>query len=65
METWETRKTLSHCDHDMSARFFSFLFFSQNFAQILKYFAQLCDCMIAAFRNSVSQIYIETDIATL
>ena len=25
---------------------------SPKFAQILKYFAQLCDCMIAAYRNS-------------
>ena len=33
--------------------FFScFTFFSPKFAQILKYFAQSCDCMIAAFRNS-------------
>ena len=28
-----------------------FAFTSPKFAQILKYFAQLCDCMIVAFRN--------------
>ena len=34
-------------------RDFSLLtFISPKFAQVLKYFAQLCDCMIVAFRNS-------------
>ena len=28
------------------------MFISPKFAQILKHFAQSCDCMIAAFRNS-------------
>ena len=31
---------------------FCFAFISPKFAQILKYFAQSCDCMIAAFKNS-------------
>ena len=30
-----------------------FEFISRKFVQILKYFAQSCNCMIAAFRNSV------------
>ena len=37
--------------YGISAIFTCFVFFSPKFAQILKYFAQLCDCMIAAFRK--------------
>ena len=33
-----------------------FAFFSPRFAQILKYFASSCDCMIAAFRNCVVNV---------
>ena len=33
------------------ASFSCFLFIGKKFAQILKYFAQLCDCTNAAFRN--------------
>ena len=32
--------------------FVCFAFISHKFAQIAKYFAQSCDCMTAAFRNS-------------
>ena len=39
--------------HEISANFSCFMFISPKFAQILQYFAQSCDCMIAAFRNSV------------
>ena len=39
--------------HEMCVSFSCFAFVSRKFAQILKYFAQSCDCMIAAFRNSV------------
>ena len=34
-----------------------------KFAQILKYFAQLCDCMITAFRNSGFQILSVADLS--
>ena len=40
--------------HEIRAGFSYFLFISQHFAQILKYFAQSSDCMIADFRKSVS-----------
>ena len=40
----------------LCAIFSCFAFINQKFAQTLKYFAQLCDCMIAAFRNSVSVV---------
>ena len=38
--------------HEISASYSCFALLSPKFAQILKYFAQSCDCMIAAFRNS-------------
>ena len=37
---------------EISLIFSCFAFISPKFAQIIKYFAQSCDCMIAAFRNS-------------
>ena len=40
--------------HIISAHFSCFALNIPVFVQILKYFAKLCDCMIAAFRNSVS-----------
>ena len=40
-----------------------FAFISPKFAPILKYYVQLCDCMIAAFRNSAwEHTYIDTDL---
>ena len=36
-------------------QFILFALISPKFAQILKYFAQSCDCMIATFRNSGSR----------
>ena len=42
--------------HEISGSFSSFAFISPKFAQILKYFAQSCDCMITAFRNSGASI---------
>ena len=38
--------------HEIIASFFCFALISHKFAQILNYFAQSCDGMIAAFRNS-------------
>ena len=38
--------------YEISASFSCLAFISQKIAQILKYFAKSCDCMIAAFRNS-------------
>ena len=51
----ETRKTLTKLDEYMKLVpvFHVFSFISPKFAHILKYFAQSCYCMIAAFRNSV------------
>ena len=40
--------------HKISASFSLFAFISQHFARIFKYVAQLCNCMIAAFRNSAA-----------
>ena len=55
-KAWEAKQTLSNCDKYMKLVlvFFFFLFcvHQSKIAQILKYFAQLCDCMIAAFSNS-------------
>ena len=50
----KTRKTLSNCDKYMKLVpvFPVSGSLVQKFAQILKYFAQSCDCMIAAFRIS-------------
>ena len=42
--------------HEIIASFFCFTFISQTFEQILKYFAQSQDCMIAAFRNSAGAV---------
>ena len=44
--------------HEIPASFSCFLFISPKFAQILKYFAQSCDCMIAAFKNSASDNFL-------
>ena len=44
--------------YEISASFSCFTFISQNFAQILKYFVQLCECMIAALRNSAALSHI-------
>ena len=38
--------------HETSAGFTCFAFISSKIVQIPKYFAQSCDCMIAAFKNS-------------
>ena len=38
--------------NEINASFSCFAFISPKFEQILKYLAQSCDCMIAAFRNS-------------
>ena len=48
------KKTLSNGDNYMKLLpvFSCFLFISPQFAQFLKYFAPLCDCMIAAFWNA-------------
>ena len=53
--TCETRQTVSNCDKYMKLlQDFLFCVNFSKFAQILKSFAQSCDCMIAAFRNSGS-----------
>ena len=38
--------------HEISSNFSCFTFISPKFARIFKYFAQSCNYMIAAFRNS-------------
>ena len=42
--------------HGIGASFSCFAFINPQFAQIIKHFAKLCDCMIAEFRNSGSQL---------
>ena len=41
----------------ISASFSSLGFTSPKYAQIINYFVQSCDCIIAAFRNSVQMKY--------
>ena len=43
--------------YKISASFSCFAFLIPKFAQVLKKIAQLCDCMIAAFRNSEGILY--------
>ena len=43
-----------------NAIFSCFVFNSPKFAQLLKYFAQSCDCMIAASINSVGQLFVSS-----
>ena len=44
--------------YNICASFSGLHFISPRFAKILKYFAQSCDCMIAAFRNFVFGIQL-------
>ena len=48
--------------HLISTSFSCLAFLSPKFNQILKYFAQSCDCMIAAFRNSGCTVLNFSDI---
>ena len=52
---WNLKKIIKLLHiRNISAMFSCFAFLSTKFAQIIKYFVQLCDCMIAAFRNSAN-----------
>ena len=42
--------------YENSASFACFAFISPTFGQIIHYFAQSCDCMITAFKNSVAEL---------
>ena len=50
---------------EINTNFSCFAFVSPKFAQIIKYFAQSCDCRIAAYRNSAKYLSCLTIIISV